>query len=84
MFDRSKFPLAAALATELMRDSARTGLTPPADPQHQHANWNAHKVDCKDLVKMRFADVEQRRRDADWSPAPAPADADAAVRDGTH
>ncbi|POY76162.1 hypothetical protein BMF94_0885 [Rhodotorula taiwanensis] len=36
--------------------------------EHQHEDWSTHRADCKDLVKMRFADVENRRREAGWNP----------------
>ncbi|TKA53206.1 hypothetical protein B0A53_04062 [Rhodotorula sp. CCFEE 5036] len=50
--------------------------------EHQHQDWPAHKADCKDLVKMRFTDVENRRRAGTYSEPPAKPAASAADDDG--
>ncbi|GAA5990711.1 hypothetical protein JCM10908_003199 [Rhodotorula pacifica] len=44
---------------------------------HQHQDWPSHKIDCKDLVKLRFTDVENRKRAAMWTERE-----DAAAKDG--
>lgn len=44
--------------------------------QHQHEDWPAHKADCKDLVKMRFTDVENRRRAGTYAAPTKPVEDD--------
>ncbi|KWU44692.1 hypothetical protein RHOSPDRAFT_33771 [Rhodotorula sp. JG-1b] len=44
--------------------------------EHQHEDWPAHKADCKDLVQMRFTDVENRRRAGTYFAPTKPTDDD--------
>ena len=69
VLDRGKFALFALFLRRL------ASLTPSLY-QHQHQDWPAHKADCKDLVKMRFTDVENRRRAETYAAPTKPTDDD--------